>query len=137
MSLFMPVQRATLLVPTNGSNHLFVLLTNPKQPIDYACMHNLIVPIGTIYSDRPSDLTCKLYVGDHPFIRHDSYVNYRFCHIEETAKLNKGCKDGVFQQYDNISSEIFARVCKGLEESRHTPLKMQQFYQAECQLKAA
>ena len=129
MTLFMPVQRATLILPTDGSNHLFILLTNPKQPDGYACNHNLLVPIGSIYPNKPHDSTCRLYTGDHVFITHDSYVNYKFVRIEETQKLNDGCKNGYFKQLDNLDTRIFARVCQGLMDSRHTPLKAKIFYE--------
>jgi hypothetical protein len=130
MSLFLPVQRATLLIPTaDDKKHLFILLTNPADYPPTNTQHTLIVGISSIRQGRPHDSTCCLYVGDHPFIKHESYVNYYYANILETRKLIDGYKNGVFEQRDALSTEVFARVCKGLMESRHTPLKLQQFYQ--------
>lgn len=130
MSLFIPIARATLLIPTDYNNHLFILLTGPKQPEGYTCNNNLLVPIGTVYPERPYDATCLLYVGDHPFIRHDSYVNYRMSRIEATDKIDTMVRNGAFSQRDNLDGAIFARVCRGLLESRHTALKIRNFYEA-------
>lgn len=130
MTLFLPVQRATLLIPSGNTNHLFILLTNPTDLLPSTEKHSLIVGIASIRPGRPYDGTCCLYVGDHPFIRQNSYVNYYFADIYETRKLVEGCTNGIFHQRDTLSPEIFARVCKGLMESRHTPLKISQFYTA-------
>lgn len=77
MSLFVPVKRATLLVPSGpeqdpNRKHLFILLTDP-QPPDQSM---LLVGVASIYNDIPHDSTCYLYPGDHPFIRRKSYVYY-------------------------------------------------------------
>lgn len=129
MSLFSPVQRATLLIPSGETNHLFIILTNPAQFNEYVTPHSLLVGIGSIYPDRPYDPTCCLFPGDHPFIRHNSYINYHYARIQETRKLVDGCNTGLFEQRDAIDGGIFARICQGLMESRHTILKVRQFYE--------
>lgn len=79
MSLFIPLQRTTFLVPS-GSNadperkHLFVLLNNPvlfekKEVV-------LIISVSSIKQNLPYDNTCILKKGEHSFIQHDSYVIY-------------------------------------------------------------
>ena len=130
MTLFLPVKRATLLIPSGQTNHLFILLTDPIASNVQSVHHTLIVGLASVRQGRPYDSTCILYKGDHTFIQHDSYVNYYFATIEETQKLINGCKQGIFNQRDNLESAIFARVAKGLVESRHTPLKAKLFYEA-------
>lgn len=129
MSLFLPVQRATLLIPSGPSKHLFILLTDPTDLPPSDTKHSLIVGLASIRQGRPYDATCCIYVGDHPFIKHDSYVYYYYSKIEETRKLIDGYKQGFFDHKETLDSAIFARVCKGLLESRQTPLKIKQFYE--------
>jgi hypothetical protein len=131
--IFIPVRRATLLIPSGPSNnpnqkHLFILLTDP-QGVDGKL---LLVGVSTLRAGLPHDPTCTLYPGDHPFIRNDSYINFRHARIECADKLVRGVRQGLFLQKDTLDSAIFARVCKGLLESRHTIEKIKMFYQSTC-----
>lgn len=131
MKLFVPVRRATLLIPSGADHdpdrkHLFILLTDP-QPPDQA---TLLVNIAPVYDKIPHDPTCYLHPGDHPFIRHQSYVNYARARIEAAPKLAEGVKRGWFVPQGTIEGGIFARVCQGLMESRHTAPKIKKFFEA-------
>lgn len=132
MSVFLPFQRATLLVPSGPQNdqdrkHLFILLTNPyADEVGKKCV--VMVSVSSIRQGLPYDETCRLYVGDHPFLRRDSFVAYKLARIEESAKLLAGVKAGLFVPHDMMDSMIFARVCKGLEESRQTNPRILKFY---------
>lgn len=63
------------------------------------------------------DDSCRLQKGDHPFIRHDSYVAYR-----ETAMFSeeqiKGDKSIECQQ---ASTELVKKIINGAFISRKTP----------------
>lgn len=133
MSLFLPLKRATLLVPSGTGNdpdrkHLFILLTDPIDD-GSGVKKVLMVSISSLRSGVPHDPTCVLYPGDHPFIKRESFVFYARTRIEETDPLLRGVKDGKLVAQDPMESGIFARICKGLEESRFTPSKILKFYQ--------
>jgi hypothetical protein len=130
MSLFLPLKRATLLVPSGTQEdkerkHLFVLLTDPHGDGE-KCV--LMVSLSTIRRGIPHDPTCILYQGDHPFVRNDSYVVYQRARIEPAESLLRGVKDGKLIAHDTMDGAVFARICKGLEESRLTPPKLLDFY---------
>lgn len=130
MKLFVPVRRATLLVPSGtpddpGRKHLFILLTD-VQPPDQT---TLLVSVASVYGNTPHDPTCYLYPGDHPFIRHRSYVHYARARIELAPKLAEGVKQGQLIPQGTLGAAIFARVCKGLLESRHTTPKIKKFFE--------
>lgn len=76
----------------------------------------------------PHDPTCILYAGDHPFVKHDSYVVYQKARLEDADKVLRGVKNGQLVPQDPMDGAVFARVCKGLEESRLTPTKLRNFY---------
>lgn len=132
MSLFLPLKRATLLIPSGPQGdqdrkHLFILLTD--RHADEAgknCV--LMVSLSTVRPSMPHDPTCILYAGDHPFVKHDSYVVYQKARLEETDKVVRGVKNGQLVAQDPMDGVVFARVCKGLEDSRLTPSKLLTFY---------
>ena len=75
MSLFVPFRRATLLIPTGAAHdpdrkHLFIVLTDPAQVLDFDDKHSLLVGVYSINPDSHYDPACELYAGDHGFIRH-------------------------------------------------------------------
>ena len=77
MKLFVPYRRATLLVPSGPAHdpdqkHLFILLTDPAQVLDYTEKHSLLVGVTTIRSGIPHDSACELHSGDHAFIKRRS-----------------------------------------------------------------
>lgn len=132
MSLFVPLKRATLLIPSGPSGdvdrrHLFILLTDP-YPDETGKSAVLLVSISTVRPNVPHDPTCILYSGDHDFVKRDSYVVYQRTRLEGADKLLRGVKSGELVAHAPMDGAVFARVCKGLEESRLTPIKFLVFY---------
>lgn len=132
MSLFIPLRRATLLIPSGPTGdqdrkHLFVLLTDPQHD-DAGVKRVLMASLSTVRPGVPHDPACLLYPGDHSFVKRDSYVVYQKARLEEVAKVLRGVESGQFVSHDRMDGAIFARICKGLEESRHTPPKLLDFY---------
>ena len=132
MCLFLPLKRATLLIPSGpqgdqNRKHLFILLTDPQDDeAGKKCV--LMVSLSTVRQGVPHDPTCILYAGDHPFVKHDSYVVYQKARLEEADKVLRGVKSGQLVAHDPMDGAVFARMCKGLEESRLTPAKLLTFY---------
>lgn len=132
MSLFLPLKRATLLVPSGPDNdpdrkHLFILLTDPADA-ETGDRAVLMVSLSSIKPGLPHDPACRVYPGDHPFVKRDSFVVYQKARIEEAYKVLRGVKDGKLVPHDPMDSAVFARICKGLEDSRLTPPKVLRFY---------
>lgn len=133
--LFWPTKRATLLIPSGPDHdpnrkHLFILLTDPVQAPDAGLKEVLLVGVAKRNPNLPHDPTCILYPGDYPFITCESYVNYRYARIEEAGKLVTGVQKGLLVPKGTIDGEIFARVCHGLTQSRHTAPRVLAFYMA-------
>ena len=128
--MFLPVQRATVLIPTpiNGRpdlKHLFILLTDPITEEQLA----LIVSLSSVKAGMPYDDSCVLYPGDHSFIRTTSYVDYSRIQIIPVQKIQNGILQGKIQPFEAIQTDVFARICHGLLQSRHTKPKFRAFYQ--------
>ena len=128
--MFFVVKRATLLIPSGAQvdphrKHLFVCLTNPhgvNQEI-------LLVSVSSYRVGVSTDMTCRLFAGDHSFITHDSVIDYASARVEPSDKLVKGVNLGLFVAKEPLDSAIFARVCYGLTQSRFVAPKFLQFYE--------
>lgn len=129
--MFFVVRRATLLIPSGpvadpDRKHLFICLTDPAG----AEQDVLLVSISSVIPGQPFDATCRLYVGDHPFIRHDSFVSYRSLRIETAQRLGIGVANGVLIPREPLDPGIFARVCAGVEQSRFVAPKFLDYFLA-------
>lgn len=118
------MKQATLLIPSSevegdDTKHLYIILTNPHSNIFFPEEHCLIVNITSIRKDVMFDESCILTVGEHPFIRHDSYVLYARSRLEKTADLEDLIQQKKLKKKENLTFEVFERVCKGLIESDH------------------
>lgn len=132
--LFIPTRRATVLVPSGpdgdeARKHLFILLTDPVPNADTKISEVLLVNVSSIKEGYPYDSACRLYAGDHPFLRHDSYVNYRYARIDAVSALLTGVKTGALIPQGALDEGIFARVGQGLLVSRNTTPRIRQFYE--------
>jgi hypothetical protein len=130
MSLFLPLKRATLLVPSGpvadpDRKHLFILLTDPGGS---GVKQILMVPLLSIKPNVPHDSSCVLLPGDHPFVKRASFVQFARARIEDASKLLRGVKDGKLIPHDPVDSVLFTKICKGLAQSPYTPGKILKFY---------
>lgn len=132
MSLFLPVRRATLLIPSGppgnpDRKHLFILLTDP-HPDNSGTASVLMVSLSTVRQGVRFDPSCLLYPGDHPFVRRNSYVVYRRARLEAVDAVLRGVNSGQLVPQAPLDGGVFARVCKGFRESRLTPARLLNFY---------
>ncbi|MCE9639699.1 MAG: hypothetical protein K8S22_06050 [Betaproteobacteria bacterium] len=135
MKLFLPFRRATLLVPSGPAHdpeqkHLFIVLTDPAEVLDFDEKHSLLVGVTTIHTGIPHDPACEFHAGDHSFIRHKSYADYARARIEPSRKIIDGVKKGVFTAQALLDEALFAHVCRGIAQSRFAAPKVVSFYEA-------
>ena len=128
--MFFVVKRATLLIPSGplsdpDRKHLFICLTDSIGTNN----ETLIVSVSTFHQGLTSDISCQLYAGDHSFIAHPSIVNYMDAQIVAASKLMSGVAQGKLIAKEPLDTAVFARVCKGLGDSRFTSPKILSFYQ--------
>lgn len=112
---------ASLLIPSgpNEKRHLFALMLDPVQVngkgsrpcVLMACV--VSVKDGVQHED-----CCLLGPGDHPFIQHDSFVDYRFTRLEFADDVQGRVQDGTFIEKDDCSPELLKRIVAGALKSR-------------------
>jgi len=88
----------------------------------------LLIPIC---STRPKhDPSCELSAGssNHPFITHDSFVEYALARIMTKESLLKGYGSSIFIPKPPLSKEIFQKVRQRLENTRRIQPMFRDFY---------
>lgn len=108
----LPYERGGLLVPYNEQPHLWVVM-NDECP-DGQC---LLLMITTIYETRKTDTTCVLNVGDHPFIKHPSYIAYRLAQLSRADHVRKMLAKKYYVSKEDFDVPVFDRIAEGIFQS--------------------
>jgi len=105
----------TFLVPSGAAKHLFFIILGPVD-IEYGQKQQFIsVNATTIRDSIDYDGSCILNPGDHPFIKHKSYINYRYARTDTAEHLKKMLLDA----HDDCSHELLRRIIEGAKKSRY------------------
>lgn len=115
---------ATVLVPSGPGEkrHLFALLLDPVVVAGYGpAPQVLLASICTVKPGLIIDPSCLLAPGDHPFIAHDSYVDYSFTRMETRAHVDKCVESGAFTAKEDCSPELIRRIVQGALVSKRIP----------------
>jgi hypothetical protein len=95
--------------------HLWFVLTDPDPDRDWMVLVMLV-------SERPhTDRTLRLVVGDHPFVRHPSSVDFGTATYAPAGKLEDALSSGRATLAEDMSADLLARVRAGLLTSARTP----------------
>ena len=109
--------------PNEDHKHLFIIISK----VDEKTGNVVIVSVTTIDSKK-IDSTTVLAAGDHPFIKHDSYVDYYnartllITHLFDLIKQKKA----VVQ--DPVSPDILERVISGVTKSSRTKFDIRDMF---------
>jgi hypothetical protein len=80
-----------------------------------------MVSVTSIRAGIPHDSTCELGVGDHPFIQHPSYVNYRHLRMDASPHVEKMIGDSIWLPHQPCTLELLNRIVAGVCASKLTP----------------
>lgn len=78
----------------------------------------LLACVTSVKNGLPNDDSCLLAKGDHPFIEHDSFVDYRFTRMEQVDHVKARVDEGVFLEKEPCSPELIKRILQGALKSR-------------------
>jgi len=105
-------KKSTFLIPSGplenpDKKHLHIILTDSDENGDV-----LAVSVST-YKNKYCDGTCILNAGDHPFIKHKSWVVYRNIGTFPVSDIQEGVHNGTMIRCEDLADEVFQRVIKG------------------------
>jgi len=102
--------------------HLFIVITDPDKDRNY-----LIVPVVTLKNDW-QDKSCTLKKGDHPFIKHESCINYAKAKKLNYTEIYNGIQKGIFIKKEDVSPEVLKKIQDGCRITNKLPNKFKCFF---------
>ena len=98
-----------------GAPHLWFVLTDPDPKTHKV----IIVMVVTVRGH--TDKTVTLQAGEHPFIKHDSQLDYANAKPMPANAILGNIKSGRWRPQPDMSRDLLDRVRRGLLESPRTP----------------
>lgn len=108
-----------LFIPSGPKgDHLFMITHGPKKLNNYGDNDQfLLVPICTVIPGVNHELI--LPVGCHPFVKHESYADFRYAQIRSDTELSN---NHMFRPHPNrIDESILAMIIQMLPRSTRLP----------------
>lgn len=99
--------------------HLFVIATDPAPVQGYG--QRPVALLACVSSRKEGvrhDDACELKAGDHPFITHDSFIDYRYTRVERAQDVEARVGDGTFIVKESCGADLLARIIRGAAVSR-------------------
>ena len=100
--------------------HLRIVVTPPTPD-------GCVVTASVTTRRRHSETLLILQPGDHPFIRHESTVSYRYSELAWVHEIEAAIASGNARRREPISAHLLKRVQDGLLDSDFTPNGVRQF----------
>jgi hypothetical protein len=116
MTGYVPYRAASYIGPVNEVHHLYAVMNDP-------CAHQqcLVMNVTSIRPGKYHDPACELHVGDHPFVKHPSYILYRLAETMRADRIGKFVDLNYYLTKDDWHPEVFQRIINGIRESDDTP----------------
>ena len=99
--------------PEGGKRHLKIVLSEPNR--------DKLVVVVTVTSLREAkwkDTSCVLREGDHPFIRHDSFVAFSKAQVVPALEILRKLHSGELVRKEELEPAVFDRVLAAAKASR-------------------
>ena len=101
---------------SDSDKHLWILISDPAQDPQQVLIVNL-----TTLDDR-KEKVCLLHVGDHPWIRHETCVNYADAVVTTVPKLLTAKDAGAIVLQQPFSATVLQRIREGAMDSARLSL---------------
>ena len=80
-----------------------------------------------------SDATVVLKAGEHPFVRHDTVVNYQDARCTDSQVLIEACMQGVISKHEPCDSLVLKKIQRGFANSPRTPADIMRYVGGQLQ----
>jgi hypothetical protein len=110
--------------PSNNIEHLYFIISNPDEK-DRILMVNL----STFIEDSiEKEQICILEVGDHPYVRHKSFINYAESICPMKSEIEAAIKLNLFDRDEDASPELIKNIQVGATKSEALPEKFKKYF---------
>lgn len=109
----------TFKIPRPGTSldsHLWVVISDPAADEENV----LIVNFTTSRAD--SDKACILQAGEHPFVQHETCVNYGGAKVVSKADIELLIEKGLMATHASVSAALLKRIRDGAANSTRMSL---------------
>lgn len=89
----------------HGEDHLWIVINDPAQHDGQVLYVNV-----TSLTGRFDDLTCVLQRGEHPFIKHDSYVRFDGAKVALVAQLDEAERLRLIARDEKATEELVKKI---------------------------
>jgi hypothetical protein len=110
----------TFRIPQPGTSldsHLWVVISDPSIDAE----NILIVNFTTSRAD--SDKACILQAGEHPFVKHETCVNYAGAKVVAKASIDTLMQKGLLTPHASVSATLLKRIWDGAAASERMSLE--------------
>jgi hypothetical protein len=111
--------------PAVYDKHLWIIVSDPAQDEDEIVILNLTT------AAKHHDKTCLLDVGDHPFIKRPSAVNYGKGYVVSQAILESRLLRKIIEHRQPISQAVLERIRRGAATSMFLPIGQYKILRAQ------
>lgn len=116
----------TFFCLSGHAEHLFIVLSEPRTyPSEGHGNRLCLVSVNftSIHEGQIFDPACIVEPGDHPFIRHRSYVFYQKIQILDYEHVCRCVNQGIYRAGVTASPELLAKIIAGIQQSSFIPRK--------------
>jgi hypothetical protein len=126
---YIVAKKATLLIPSGPSQHLFVILTNPCDG-GKCC----VASFSSVKVGGKHDMTCPVAAGEHPSISKDSFIEYRLADVLPCDRIIHHVERWYYTPKAEVPDALFDRIRAGILTSDFTPRRVQSYFTANSHL---
>lgn len=101
--------------------HMQVVLAGPHGKAQQVAF----VPICSIVKGH--DSACIVEAWAHPWLSHDSFVDYRFAQLHWASKIETAIERGFFVEKEPADDWLVSEICAGIANSRRVKPFLQDF----------
>lgn len=121
--VYVPYPRGTILIPTDTTQHLFIIIT--KQ---CGAGFHLLLNISSIRAGKFYDPACVFAGGEHPFIKQPSFVFYERAEQKQAKSISDLVAKAYYTEKAALDQVHFAKVCEGIMQSKFTKPWVKEYF---------
>ncbi|HZR33316.1 MAG TPA: hypothetical protein VFA76_15835 [Terriglobales bacterium] len=100
--------------------HLWIIVSPPTNG-------EMVVVCVTTQHEK-SEVLVKLQKGDHPFLKWESVISYRYSKITSIDTIENAIANGMAKANAPVSEALLSRAQAGLIDSDFTPNEVRHYY---------